>query len=104
MLSWLVLGLVVWHLWIGRVKNPGLGPPNVAVEVFNVGSWLTHGEFALEVDVDFLAVVEHRLIPARVRSEWSRLRAEGLALCPLWPQHSSGGSLIVVVRLGVCFP
>ena len=25
--------------------------------------------------VDFLAVVEHRLIPARVRSEWARLKA-----------------------------
>ena len=28
--------------------------------------------------VDFLAVVEHRMIPARVRSEWARLKAKGL--------------------------
>ena len=28
---------------------------------------------------DFIAVVDHRLIPARVRCEWARLRAEGLA-------------------------
>ena len=29
---------------------------------------MTHGDLALEAQVDFLAVVEHRLIPARVRS------------------------------------
>ena len=29
--------------------------------------------------VDFLAVVERRLIPARVRSEWARLRGQRLA-------------------------
>ena len=34
--------------------------------------WLTHGDLALDTGVDFLAVAEHRLIPARVRSEWSR--------------------------------
>ena len=33
----------------------------------------------LEVGVDFLAVAEYRLIPARVRSEWSRLRRTGLS-------------------------
>ena len=36
----------------------------------------------MKVGVDFLAVAEHRLIPARVRgdrSEWSRLRKKGLA-------------------------
>ena len=33
----------------------------------------------MEVGVDFLAVAEHRLIPARVRSEWSRLQGKGLA-------------------------
>ena len=31
---------------------------------------MSHGDFVLEVDVDFLAVVEHRLIPAGVRSGW----------------------------------
>ena len=30
----------------------------------------------LDTDVDFLAVVEHRLIPARVRSEWSSSQEE----------------------------
>ena len=32
----------------------------------------------MEAQVDFLAVVEHRLIPARVHSEWARLREKGL--------------------------
>ena len=53
---------------------------HVGVGVFNVGGWLTHGDLALEVGVDFVSVVEHRLIPARVRSEWTRLREEGVGL------------------------
>ena len=74
-------GTVFWHLWIGRAKHPV--PPslstNVGIEFLNVGGWLTHGDSALEVGVDFLAVVENRLIPARVRSEWARLKGKGLA-------------------------
>ena len=35
-----------------------------AVEVLNVEGWVTHGDLALKAQV----VVEHRLIPARVRS------------------------------------
>ena len=63
-------GLILWHLWIGKARHPGPTslPQHVGSEVFNVGGWLTHGDLALEVVVDFLAVVEHRLIPARVRS------------------------------------
>ena len=63
-------GLIYWYLWIGRARHLGLPslPRHVGVEVLNVGGWLTHGDLALEVDVDFLAVVQHRLIPARVRS------------------------------------
>ena len=49
------------------------------VEVFNVGGWLTHGDLVLDTEVDFLAVVEHRLIPAGVRGEWARLRNKELA-------------------------
>ena len=67
--------LVIWYLWIGRAWNPGPGlAHHFGVEVFNAGGWLTHGELILEARVDFLAVVEHRLIPAPVRSEWARLR------------------------------
>ena len=72
--------IFLWHLWIGRARNPRPAPfPQVGVEVSNVGGWLTHGDLALDVKADFLAVVEHRLIPARVRSERARLRKRGLA-------------------------
>ena len=50
----------------------------VSVELFNVGGSLTHGDFAFEAGADFLAVVEHRLIPAWVRSECAMLRRRGL--------------------------
>ena len=47
--------------------------------MFNLGGWLTHGDFfALAARVDFLAVVERRLIPARVRGEWARLESKGV--------------------------
>ena len=69
-------GLILWLSWVGR--PPSL-PRHVGVEFLNVG---IHGDLALEVGVDFLAVAEHRLIPARVRSEWSRLRKKGFA--SLW--------------------
>ena len=44
-----------------------------------MGGWLTHVDLALDAHVDFQAVVEHRLIPAGVRSEWTRLWGKGLA-------------------------
>ena len=68
-------GLVFWYLWIGRAKHPGPSPPHqLAVEDFNVAGWLTHGDLALDAGLDFLAVTEHRLIPARVRSDWAKLK------------------------------
>ena len=125
-------GLILWHLWLGRAQHPGPAPTSqVGIEVFNVGEWLTHGDLALEAKVDFWAVVEHCLIPARVGSEWARLRIKGLAslwapacqdsshvgtagvgiismrvrllLCLPLPLPSSSGSLIVVGRFGACF-
>ena len=63
-------GLVLWYLKIGRAKNSGPGSPrHLAVEVFKVGSWHIHGDLALDAGLDFLAVTEHRLIPAWVRNE-----------------------------------
>ena len=54
--------------WEGLGTLDQLSPfHQVGLEVFNVGSWLTHGDLAMEVGVDFLSVVEHRLIPASVR-------------------------------------
>ena len=67
----------MWYLWVGRARHPGRGSLGVSVELFTVGGWLSHGDFALEAGADFLAVVEHRLILARVRGEWSRLRRGG---------------------------
>ena len=69
-------GLIFWHFWAGRARHPGppSQPQHVSLEFHNVGGWLTHGDLALGAGVDFLAVAEHRLIPARVRSEWSRLK------------------------------
>ena len=58
-------GLVFWHLWIGGARHPGpssVPTPHLGIEVLNVGRWLTHGDLALDTGVDFLAVVEHRLI------------------------------------------
>ena len=104
-------GLILWLLWVGRAGHPG--PTHllqrVGIRVFNVGGWLTHGDLALEVGVDFLAVVEHRMIPARVRSEWARLRRKGLA--SIWApacQESShvgnaGFGVISMIRCSSCF-
>ena len=69
----------MWYLWIGSARNPGPQSLGVSVELFNVGGWLTHGDLALDAGADFLAVVEHRLIPARVRGEWSGLRRGGVS-------------------------
>ena len=41
--------LILWYLWIGRAKHPGPDPPcHLAIEVFNVGGWLAHGDLVLE--------------------------------------------------------
>ena len=48
----------------GRNSRVRFWARHFAVEVFNVGGWLTHGDLALEAQVDFLAVVEHIWAPA----------------------------------------
>ena len=55
--------------WAGRARHPGPPslPRHVGFEFLSIGGWLTYGDLALGVAVDFLAVAEHRLIPARVR-------------------------------------
>ena len=90
---------MLWHLWIGGARHPGRSSRQLAIEVFNVGRWLTHGDLALEAQVAFLAVVEHRLIPARVRSEWARLREKGLAT--LWALASQESSHVGNAGVGV---
>ena len=94
-------GLIFWHLWIGRARHPG--PPShvrhVGVEFHNVGGWLTHGDLAIRTGVDFLAVAEHRLIPARVRSEWSRLKGKGIS--SIWAPASQDSSHVGSAGVGV---
>ena len=94
-------GLEFWHLWIGRARHPGpsFTSLHLGIEVLNVGGWLTHGDLALDTGVDFLAVVEHRLIPARVRSEWSRLRKKDLA--SIWSPASQASSHVGSAGVGV---
>ena len=92
-------GTPVWHLWIGRARHPGPGAASFAVEVFDVGGWLTHGDLVLDTEIDFLAVVEHRLIPARVRGEWARLREKGFAT--VWAPASQDTSHVGHAGVGV---
>ena len=93
-------GLVFWYLWIGRAKNPGPdSSQHLSLEVLNVGGWLTHSDLALDTEVDFLAVTEHRLIPARVRSEWARLKAKGVA--SVWALASQDASHVGNAGVGV---
>ena len=87
------------HFWIGRARHPGPGVVSFVVEVFNVGGWLTHGDLVLDTEVDFLAVVEHRLIPVRVRGEWARLRRKGLAT--VWAPASQDTSHVGHAGVGV---
>ena len=71
----------------------------VSVELFNVGGWLTHGDFASEAGAGFLDVVEHRLIPARVRGEWSWLRRS--AVSSIWAPACQETSHVGNVGVGV---
>ena len=97
-----VWGSFEWDLWIGRAGHlgPGSAVP-VTVEVFNVGGWLAHGDYACSVDVDFLGVVDQRLITAKVRHEWSRLRKDGVhsVWSPASQKHSHVGQAGCGVRL-----
>ena len=90
---------MLWLLWIGRARHPGPFSGAMTVEVFNVGGWLTHGDMVLEAHVDFLAVVEHRLVPARVRGEWTRLRARGAS--SVWSSASQESSHVGHGGVGV---
>ena len=78
-------------------------PGFLSVEFANVGGWLTHGDAALDSCAQFLAVAEHRLIPARVRSVGHQLRIAGFqsVWAPACQDHVVGGHAGVgVVSLG----
>ena len=76
-------GLLVWMLSIGRARHPGPGsssyPPGFSIEFLNVGGWLSRGDLALESSAHFLAVAEHRLVPARARTVTTQLRQARLS-------------------------
>ena len=90
-------GCLLWHFWLGRAKHPG--PGSVGIEVLNVGGWLTNGDFAIDIDSDFLCVTEHRLVPARVRSEWRRLRDRKIS--SIWSPASQELSVVGNAGVGV---
>ena len=92
-------GCLVWHLWLGRARHPGPGSESVGIEVFNVSGWLTKGDFAVEAGVDFLCVTEHRLVSARARSEWKRLR--GRSISSIWSPASQEFSAVGNAGVGV---
>ena len=85
--------------WEGTASWAFLCSSHLGIEVLNVGRWLTHGDLALDTGVDFLAVVEHRLIPARVRSQWSRLRRKDLS--SIWAPASQVSSHVGNAGVGV---
>ena len=67
-------------LHIGRARHPGPGKRDrilghLSVKFANIGGWLTHGDMAMNSCAQFLAVAEHRLIPARARSTCHQLPA-----------------------------
>ena len=76
-------GLLIWMLSIGRARHPGPGtpcfPPGFSIEFPNVGGWLSRGDLALESSAHFLAVAEHRLVPARARAVTTQLRQARLS-------------------------
>ena len=73
-----VWGLILWMLSIGRARHPGpctsSYPSGFSIEFLNVGGWLSRGDLALESKAHFLAVAEHRLVPARARNVITQLR------------------------------
>ena len=101
-------GLVIWMLYIGRARHPGprMGrrtPGSLSVEFANIGGWLTNGDLALDSCAQFLAVAEHRLIPARVWSVGHQLRVAGFqsVWAPACQDLVAGGHAGVgVVSLG----
>ena len=65
-------------LSIGRARHPGpctsSDPSGFSIEFLNVGGWLSRGDLALESTAHFLAIAEHRLVPAQARTVTTQLR------------------------------
>ena len=85
---------------MGRARHPGpSGFREIHLEAFNVGGWLTHGYLALDTRADFLAVTEHRLIPARIRGVWADLRRKGIH--SVWSPASQESSQVGHAGVGI---
>ena len=85
---------------MGRARHPGpFGVDSLGLEALTVGGWLTHGDIALDTTADFSAISEHRLIPARVRSEWAALRRKGIH--SVWAPASQDGSHVGHAGVGI---
>ena len=90
-------------LHIGRAGHPepdrkGRTNGFLSVEFADVGGWLTHGDFAMDSCAQFLAVAEHRLIPAWARSIGHQLRR---AHCQsVWIKFLEGVLVWGVISLG----
>ena len=69
------------------------------LRVFNVGGFLAHGDYVLDTDADFVAVVEHRLVPAWARSEGKRLLLAGVR--SVWAPGSLEGEHVGHAGVGV---
>ena len=80
-------------------EAPGRPSNNLDVEVFGVGGFLTHGDYALDTDADFFAVVEHRLVLASARSEGKRLLQAGAR--SFWAPASLEGGHVGRAGVGV---
>ena len=82
-------------------------PGQLSVEFANIGGWLTYGDLAMDSCAQFLAVAEHRLIPARTRSVSHQLRKAGYhsVWAPACQDSIPGGHAGVgVVSLGKVVP
>ena len=78
-------------------------PGQLSIEFANIGGWLTYGDLALDSCAQFLAVAEHRLIPATARSIGHQLRIAGFhsVWAPACQDSIPGGHAGVgVVSLG----
>ena len=49
--------LLEFFCLVGTARHHGPSTSHLAVEVFNVVRWLTHGDLGLKAQVDFVAVV-----------------------------------------------
>ena len=101
MLRFFFWGFLLWMLYIGRVRHPGpdspSGPPGISVEFLNIDGWLSWGDLALESRAHFLAVAEHRLVPAGTRNVTSQLRQAGIS--SVWDPSCQDSTPVGVVSL-----